>query len=84
MLIFNTHLVGNPAADHSVTLPFDKRGRGRLRIALDGQDGDAGIDIERGHVLRDGDRLGSSDGLVLVVHAEAESCLLYTSPSPRD
>ena len=83
MLIFNTHLTGSPAADHSVTLPFDKRGRGRLRIALDGQDGDAGIDIERGHVLRDGDRLGNSDGLVLVVHAEAESVSVASTDDER-
>lgn len=73
MLIFNRHVDGEPTPDHSVTLPFDKRGRGRLRITLDEHDGEAGIDIDRGDVLRDGDRLASADGLILVVYAAAES-----------
>ena len=55
----------------SLTLPREKRIRSRLRATLD--DGrEAGVFLERGQVLRDGDLLASADGLVVQVRAAAE------------
>ena len=60
---------GEPSA--SLTLPLEKRIRSRLRATLD--DGrEAGVFLERGQALRDGDLLASADGLVVKVCAAAE------------
>jgi urease accessory protein len=60
---------GEPVA--TLTLPLEKRLRSRLRVTLD--DGTpAGVFLERGQVLRDGDLLGSADGLVVEVRAAEE------------
>jgi urease accessory protein len=58
-----------PAA--TLTLPLEKRVRSRLRATLD--DGrSAGVFLERGEVLRDGDLLCAADGTVVQVRAAAE------------
>mgnify|MGYP001812324491 FL=1 len=55
----------------TLTLPLEKRLRSRLRVALD--DGrPAGVFLERGQVLRDGDLLGSADGTIVRVRAAEE------------
>lgn len=55
----------------TLTLPLEKRIRSRLRVTLD--DGTAaGIFLERGRVLRDGDLLATAEGLVVQVRAAAE------------
>ena len=59
MLIFNRYLPDDSIPNFSVSLPFDKRARGRLRITLDQNGADAGINIERGDLLRDGSKLGT-------------------------
>jgi len=60
---------GEPAA--TLTLPLEKRIRSRLRVTLD--DGTvAGVFLERGQVLHDGDLLGSAEGLVVQIKAAAE------------
>lgn len=60
---------GEPQA--SLTLPLDKRVRSRLRVTLD--DGRAaGVFLTRGETLRDGDLLGSHDGVIVIVRAAAE------------
>ncbi len=60
------------AADAKLTLPFELRRRSRLLVRLD--DGEeAGMFLERGTVLRDGDRLAGSDGRVVSVVAAIES-----------
>jgi urease accessory protein len=61
---------GEPLA--TLTLPLEKRIRSRLRVTLD--DGtEAGVFLKRGQVLRDGDLLGSAEGLIVQVRAAAES-----------
>jgi len=63
-------------ADHgepqvTLTLPLEKRIRSRLHVTLD--DGrEAGVFLERGQVLHDGDLLASEDGLIVRVQAAAE------------
>lgn len=58
-------------ADARLTLPVELRVRSRLRVTLD--DGrEAGLFLPRGHLLRGGNRLVSTDGLVVEVVAAAE------------
>ncbi len=65
----------------SLTLPLEKRIRSRLRATLD--DGrEAGVFLDRGQVLRDGDLLASTDGLVVQVRAAAEPVSEVTCPDP--
>jgi urease accessory protein len=60
---------GEPTA--SLTLPLERRIRSRLRVTLD--DGsEAGVFLERGQTLRDGDLLGDGHGAIVVVRAAAE------------
>ena len=79
MLIFDRHAPEETVADFSVSLPFDKRVRGRLRITPDGHDADAGINVERGELLREGSKLGCESGQVLLVRAQAESVSVATT-----
>lgn len=60
---------GEPST--TLTLPLEKRIRSRLRVTLD--DGtEAGVFLERGQVLRDGDLLTSAEGLIVQVRAAEE------------
>ena len=68
-------------ADASLTLPFDMRRRSRLLLRLD--DGEeAGLFLERGTVLADGDRLLADDGRVVRVIAATED-VYCVRPTPR-
>ena len=58
-------------ADATLTLPFEMRRRSRVLLKLD--DGEeAGLFLERGTVLADGDQLQASDGRVVRVVAAHE------------
>ena len=59
-----------PAAE-VICLTFDDRKRGRLKIKTE-SGMDAGIQIERGQVLRHGTVLTNPDGDCLIVNAESE------------
>jgi urease accessory protein len=62
------------SAEHSATLslPIDQRVRSRLKVTLDdGQE--AGLFLPRGKVLRGGDLLQSTQGLVIQVVAAPET-----------
>ena len=60
---------GEPST--TLTLPLDRRVRSRQRVVLD--DGtEAGVFLERGQVLHDGDLLGGTDGRFVRVQAAAE------------
>lgn len=57
--------------DATLSLPIDQRIKSRLKVTLDdGQD--AGLFLPRGQVLRNGDLLQSTEGLVIQVHAAPE------------
>lgn len=58
-------------ADTTLTLPFESRQKSRLRVHLDNGE-EAALFLERGQVLRDGDRLRGNDGLVVEVRAAPE------------
>lgn len=68
-------------AKTTVTLNYDQRTRSRLRITTD--DGrSAGIYVERGHVLRDGELLQTGDGENFTVKAAPEQVsAVYTTDS---
>lgn len=55
-----------------VSLPIDQRVKSRLKVTLD--DGrEAGLFLPRGQILRGGDLLQSTDGLVIKVEAACET-----------
>lgn len=68
-----TRRLDAPAAPtHTLTLTLEQRVRSRLRVTLD--DGSpAGLFLERGHILRDGDCVAGDDGVVAEVRAAAET-----------
>lgn len=83
MLILN-HRTQAPAND-SLALAYDERKRSRLKVTL-ASGRAAGIFLERGDHLRDGDRLAAEDGSAVVeilaapetlIEAEAASPLLF-------
>lgn len=58
-------------ADTHLTLTFEQRTKGRLRVTLD--DGRAaGLFLDRGPILRHGDRIAGEDGSVIEVCAAPE------------
>ena len=55
----------------TLSLPIDQRIKSRLKVTLD--DGrEAGLFLPRGQILRGGDLLESTDGLIIKVTAAAE------------
>jgi len=56
----------------SVCLRIDQRTKSRLKITLD-NGAEAGLFLPRGQILRDGDLLESTDGMVIRVEAAAET-----------
>jgi urease accessory protein len=72
-LINVTRRIDGPASvDLILELPFEVRQKSRFRAPLQGG-GEAGVVLERGQVLRNGDLLCSDDGRVIEVRAAAES-----------
>jgi urease accessory protein len=67
--------------DGTVTLALDQRAKSRLRVVLD--DGrEAGIFLDRGETLKDGDCLASEDGLVVRVIAGPERVSSVATSDP--
>ena len=64
-----------------LTLPFELRQKSRLRAVLDSGD-DVGLFLPRGTVLRQGDLLQTTTGLVVQVIAALESVSTATSADP--
>jgi urease accessory protein len=58
--------------ERRLVLPFGERSRSRLRAVLDNGE-EAGLFLERGSVLRNGDLLMADDGRVVEVRAAPES-----------
>jgi urease accessory protein len=70
-----------PASDRLV-LPFDQRQKSRLRVTL-GSGQEAGLLLERGGILRGGDRLRASDGRIVIVEAAPQRVMRVIAPTPR-
>ena len=61
----------------TLTLPLELRVKGRLRVTLDdGQE--AGLFLDRGPILRDGDKLREAGGQVIEVRAAPEKVSVAT------
>lgn len=71
MLRILSRCTSSRPADATLTLSFDDRQRSRLRTRLDNGE-EAGLFLERGYVLRDGDRLATVNGAVIEVRAAPE------------
>jgi urease accessory protein len=67
--------------DASLTLPLESRVKSRLRVTLD--DGrEAGLFLERGPGLKDGDLLGDEEGMVVQVRAAPETLSVALCQDP--
>jgi urease accessory protein len=72
MIRVEKRLTIKKAHSASVSLPIDQRTRSRLKVTLD-NGAEAGLFLPRGQILRGGDLLESTDGLVIRVEAAAET-----------
>ncbi|MFN2350185.1 MAG: urease accessory protein UreE [Thioalkalivibrio sp.] len=60
------------AAHHTLSLPFETRQKSRFRAQL--EDGTpVGVVLDRGHILRHGDRLENDDGVRIRIEASPEA-----------
>jgi urease accessory protein len=72
MIELTKRLKDKQQADTTLTLPLESRIKSRLRATLD--DGrEAGLFLERGLTLRDGDLLASEDGTIVEIKAAEET-----------
>ena len=65
----------------SLTLPFEKRQKSRLRVSLDNNQ-EAALMLERGSVLRDGELLRADNGLIVEVRAADEEVAVISTADP--
>jgi urease accessory protein len=69
------------AAERKLVLPFGERSKSRLRAMLDNGE-EAGLFLERGSVLRNGDLLLADDGRVIEVQAANEAVSTVHTADP--
>ncbi len=72
MLKFTKRLKESEDISYSLTLPFDLRIRGRLKVTLDSGEA-AGLFLDRGPILRGGDCIATDDGVVAQIKAAEEN-----------
>jgi urease accessory protein len=83
MLTITERIPGEGPSDDKLVLPFDQRQKSRIRVMLDSGE-EAAVHVERGLVLRGGDRLRASDGRIVLVVAAKEPLTLITATEPRN
>jgi urease accessory protein len=74
MLLIEEFAADNAAATEKLMLPFESRCKSRLRTRLMSGE-ECGLFLERGTVLRGGDRLRGNDGRVVEVIAAPEALM---------
>ena len=62
----------------SLTLPFEKRQKSRLRVSLD-NDQEAALILERGSVMRHGELLQADNGLIVEIRAADEEVAVVST-----
>ena len=67
--------------DVVISLDYDARKRGRLKVLTDSGE-EAGLFLERGQVLTDGDCLKAVDGRVVLVQAAPERLVEASTSDP--
>jgi urease accessory protein len=83
MLTITKRIPGEGPSDDKLILPFDRRQKSRLRVRLE-SGVEAALTVERGAVLRGGDRLRAGDGRIVLVVAAKEPVALVTAHDQRD
>jgi urease accessory protein len=81
MLLIEQRAAAEATATEQLPLPFEKRCKSRLRTKLASGE-ECGLFLERGGVLRGGDKLLGKDGRVVAVVAAPESLLEAVSNDP--
>jgi urease accessory protein len=82
MITISAFLQGDPrAADVQLVLPFEQRQKSRIRARLSTGE-EAGLVLERGRLLRGGDKLLASDGRVVEIVAAPETVSTVRSADP--
>lgn len=71
------------ACDDRLVLPFDRRQKSRSRVKLE-SGAEAALLLERGAILRGGDRLLADNGVVILVVAADEPVMRVTASCPRE
>jgi urease accessory protein len=82
MLLIGERYSGEKAADDQLVLPFDQRQKSRMSVVLE-SGASAALMLERGGILRGGDRLRAADGRIVAVQAAQEKVMRVTAPDPR-
>ncbi len=82
MLHFDKRLPTDTAAKLEVAFTFEERERGRLRFTLpDGRE--AAFMVERGTPLLEGERLGTTEGEVIIIRAKPEPLMEVRTEDPK-
>ena len=81
MLLIEKKTSPDAVATEQLVLTFDQRCKSRLRTKLKSGE-EVGLFLERGTVLRGGDKLLSNDGVVVQVVAAPEQLMHATSSDP--
>ena len=81
MLLIESGAPEGAAASETLLLPFESRCKSRLRTRLASGE-EVGLFLERGRLLRGGDRLLGKDGRVVEVVAAAEALMEAQSADP--
>lgn len=82
MIMITQRLAGAGAADDRLVLPFDMRSRSRFRARLTSGE-EVGVILDRGQVLRGGDRLRTEDGRIVEIDAAPEPVTTLRSADAR-
>jgi len=82
MLLIERRADADAVPSEQLALGFDARTKSRLRTRLASGE-EVGLFLERGSVLRGGDRLAAKDGRVVLVVAAPEELMEATSADPR-
>jgi urease accessory protein len=81
MLLIEQRAVPDAVATEQLLLPFERRCKSRLRTKLASGE-ECGLFLERGGVLRGGDKLAGNDGRVVAVVAAPELLMEAASDDP--
>lgn len=74
MLLIESRYFGDDGPSEKLILPFESRTKSRLRAHLESGE-EIGLFLERGSVLRGGDRLQGKDGRIVEVVAAQENLM---------
>jgi urease accessory protein len=83
MLVIEKRCASSVPATERLILPFELRQKSRLRTRLESGE-EAALFLERGTLLRGGDKLEAADGRIVAVVAAAEHLLEVRADSSRE